>query len=444
MSRLTSDARHAWRKLVRSPGFTVVSALTLALGIGATTAIFSVVNGVLLKSLPYPEPERLVGLWHTAPGLGVLKLEQSDGSYLLYHSASRVLENSGSYMRSAVNLTGGAEAERLLSADITASLLPTMRVVPIAGRTFSEADDRPGAAPVMLVSEALWTRKFGRDPSLVGRTLQVNGRSREVIGILPARFQFPEADTKVWLPMGFDPSKVNAANFSYGALARLKPGITAKQAQADLQRLLVTLPVVYPGLMTSSMLEEAKMKVVITSLRDDIVGDIGGVLWVVLGTVGFVLLIACANVANLFLVRAESRQKEIGVRTALGAGRGEVIRQFLVEGMVLAAIGGAAGVALAAAAVRLLPSLASQLPRIAEVGIDARVMVVAMAVTIVSAILFSALPALRYGTPNLNAVLKEGGRAGTSSRERRRVRSALVVVQVALALVLLAGSGLMA
>ncbi len=442
-----NDFRHSLRKLGRAPGFTAATIFTLALGIGATTAIFSVVDGVMLRPLPYDQSARLVGLWHSAKGVGLDEVQQSDGTYLLYRKNGRAFEDIAIYQNSALTLADAArniDPRRIPAAEITASMLPTLRVKPLAGRAISEADDMPNGPLVAMLSERLWRGQFGGDPALLGRTIQINGRSREVIGILPRSFAFPLAETDIWIPMQIDPAHVNEANFNYNAIARLKAGQTIASASADVERMLALLPDVYPGPMTAGVLKSAQFHAMARPMRDDVVGDIARVLWILLGTVAVVLLIACANVANLFLVRAESRQKELAVRTALGAGRWEVLRHFLSESLILALFGGALGVAMATIGVKILKTTdAAKIPRLNEIAVDGRVMLFALGVSALAAMLFSAIPILRYGAPNLSLVLKEGGRASTGGREKHRARNALVIAQMALALVLLCGSGLM-
>ncbi|MEJ7810812.1 MAG: ABC transporter permease, partial [Gemmatimonadaceae bacterium] len=445
MSRWVQELRQVAWKLARTPGFTFVSVLTLALGIGATTAIFTVVNGVLLRPLPYPEPERLVGLWLAAPGIGVEQVGQSDGTYFVNRSEARTLEGIGVYEAGAVNLTGGSEPERVTASWITAGLLPVLGVRPAQGRWIAEAEDRPGAPPVALIGAALWRRKFGADPAIVGRIIQVDGISREIVGVMPDRFALPDAATQLWLPLAFDPAHVQAFSFNYTGVGRLRRGVSMEDARRDLQRLLPVLPERYPSFVSKDLFAKVRFATLVHPLRDDVVGDVGRVLWVILGTAGVVLLIACANVANLFLVRAEGRQKEIAVRSALGASQSDLLRLALTESLLLAAVGGALGVTLAWSGVRALVRAAPvALPRLAEVSVDARTLAVAALVAVLAGLLFSVLPILRYRAISLAGALKEGSRGSTSGRERHRARNALVVSQVALALVLLAGAGLMA
>ena len=438
-----AQIRPTLRRLARTPGFTVVSVLTLGLGIAGTTAAFSVVNAVLLRPLPYRDPDRLVQLWHTAPGVNIARVEQSDASYIQYHDkATRSFESVASYQSSAASLTGGQEPERVPSANVTASFLPTLGVRPAIGRNFTDDEDRPGGPQVAILSDALWRRRYSADPAMIGKTIQVDGNTREVVGIMPADFQ---STTELWIPMGIDRAHLSTGNFNRNAIARLRPGVTIQAAEAEMQPILMRLPDDYPGMMTRTMFEQAKIRVTVHPLREDVVGDIRPILFTVLGTVGFVLLIACANVANLFLVRAEARTKEVAVRSALGASPRSIVKLYLGESLVLSATGAALGVVLAFVALRLLLRLApAGLPRASEIAVDAASLGVAALIAVVTGLFFSAMPFIRAGKAELTPTLRDGTRGSTSGRERQRVRNAFVVAQVALALVLLVGSGLLA
>jgi predicted permease len=443
---LLSEIRPALRRLARTPGFTTISILTLALGIAGTTAAFSVVNAVLIRPLPYRDPERLVQLWHAAPGVGMTQIEQSDASYVQYRDkATRSFESVASYQFSAANLTGGQEPERVSSSNVTASFLPTLGVRPALGRNFSDDEDRPGGPAVVILSDPLWKRRYGGAQAIIGQTIQVDGTAREVVGVMPAGFGFPEATTELWLPMAIDRAHLNTGSFNRNAIGRLRPGVTIAAAEAEMKPLIDRLPDDVPGMMTRAMFEQAKIQAMLHPLRDDVIGDIRPILFTVLGTVAFVLLIACANVANLFLVRAEARTKEVAVRSALGAAPRSIVTLYLGESLVLAAAGAALGVALAYGALRLLLRLApTGLPRASEIAIDGTSLGVAVAIAIVTGLFFSAIPFIRAGKAELTPMLRDGSRGSTSGRERQKVRNAFVVAQVALALVLLVGSGLLA
>jgi predicted permease len=433
------------RQLARTPGFTLVAVLTLAIGIGANVAIFSLVHAVLIEALPFPEPERLVAVWHTAPGLDIPQFEQSDGTYVIYRRESRTLEELGIYDLRSVSLTGDGAPERLDGSGATASAFEVLRVPPALGRRFVASDERAGAEPVVLLSHALWSRRFGGARDAVGTTVRLDGETRRIVGVMPAGFRFPSAETELWVPITIDPAKLAVGNFNYRGIGRLRPGATPQAVERELSALVRRIPEEFPDeQITPGMLETARFAAKVHPLRDDVVGDVERLLWILLGSVGVILLIACANVANLFLVRAEARQREVAVRTALGATRGQIARAFLGESTALALAGGALGVLLAGLGLRvLLAAGAERIPRLEEVGIDAPVLAFALAVSLVAALLCGGFAGLRYGAPDLVPALKEGGRGDTAGRGRHRARHVLVAAQMALALVLLAGSGLM-
>ncbi len=437
--------RSLLRQLARTPGFTLVAVLTLAIGIGANVAIFSVVHAVLIEALPYPEPERLVAVWHTAPGIDMEQFEQSDGTYVIYRRESRTLEELGLYDERNLSLTGDGAPERISGAGATASALAVLRAVPALGRRFVAGDERAGAEPVVLLSHALWTRRFGGARDVLGATLRLDGVTRRVVGVMPAGFHFPSSETQLWVPLTVDPAKLAVGNFNYNGIGRLRPGTTPEAVARELSALVRRIPEEFPDeQITAGMLETARFAVEVHPLRDDVVGDVERLLWILLGSVGVILLVACANVANLFLVRAEARQREVAVRTALGATRGQIARAFLGESAALAVAGGALGVLLAALGLRLLLMIGPQrLPRLDEVGLDAPVLGFALAISLFAAFLCGGFAGLRYGAPDLVPALKEGGRGDTAGRSRHRARTLLVVAQMALALMLLVGSGLM-
>jgi predicted permease len=437
------DLRPLVRRFVRAPSFTLISLLTLALGIGATTAMFAVVNGVLLKPLPYHQPDRLVGLWHVAPGLVAEPVNQSPALHLTYRDENRVFEDIGMWADTRPTVTGLGEPERVDGMQVTDGTLRLLGVVPALGRIFAAEDVAPNAPLTTVVSWGYWQTRLGADPAVVGRTITVNGTAREIIGVLPRGFRLLDRDAALYLPLQFDPAEVILGNFSYQGLARLKPGMGVAQANADLARLLPVAAERFARGISLQMMQEAQFAPNVRPLVTDVIGDIGTVLWVLLGTVGIVLLIACANVANLFLVRAEGRYREVAVRTALGASRATIAREFLAEGVLLGLMGGAVGLVLAAGGLHLLRTIGPErLPRLHEIGIDGSVLGVALAVSIAAGALLSLLPMLRHTGAAMASGLRDGGRAG-EGRERHRARSVLVVTQLALALMLLAGSGLM-
>ncbi len=446
MAILPVRVRLVTRRLFRAPLFSAVAILTLGLGIGANAAIFSVVNGVLLKPLPFDEPERLVGVWHAAPGMNIPLLNQSPATYFVYRDEGKTFDDIGMWDNTAVTVTGIGEPERVQGLLVTDGTLGVLRVEAALGRRFSKEEDTPGTPERVMLAHGYWQRKFGGDPSVIGRGITIDGRPREIIGVLPASFRFLNNNPQIVLPFRFDRAKVFVGNFSYQAVARLKPGATIEQANADIARML---PMVMdrfplPSGFTRQMFEETKMAPNVRPLSADVIGDVGRVLWVLLGTVGLVLLIACANVANLFLVRAEGRQQELAIHTALGAGRARIAWELLSESLALALAGGAAGLLLAYAGIRTLVAVAPEgLPRLDEITIDATVLAFTAAVSLVAGLLFGLIPVLKFARPNVSGALKEGGRLSSAGRERHRARNALVVVEIALAVVLLVGSGLM-
>ncbi len=434
------------RKLSRAPLFTLLSIVTLGLGIGATSAIFSVVHGVLLKPLPFEEPEELVGVWHAAPGLGFERLNQAPAFHFTYRDESRTFDDIGMWAGSQVTITGIAEPERVPAMRVTDGTLSLLRVKPALGRIFSAEDDAPGGAETAILSYGYWQRRFGGDSGVVGRTLEVNGRPTVIVGILPPEFRFLRFDPSVFIPFRFDRSELFIGNFSYQGVARLKKGSSIADANADVARMipLATERFPFPSGFTPEMLKDARFGPNLRPLEEDVVGDVGRTLWILLGTVGLVLLIACANVANLFLVRAEGRQRELALRTALGANRARVAKELLGESISLGLLGGIAGLGVAYAAIRVLLALAPEtLPRLEEIGIDVTVLAFTLVLSLVSGVFFGLAPLFKYTRPNVAGALKEGGRTASEGRDRQRARGALVVTQVALALVLLVGAGLM-
>src|SRR5688572_107398 len=446
-----ASIRFAWRSLLRTPAFTVSAVLTLVLGIGASVAIFAVVNGVLLRPLPYGAPDRLVGIWHDLPGVSIDKGNQTAGTFFAYQRLTKSIDNIGLSQAGAVNVAapgGDGEPQRLTSASITASLIPTLDVAPLLGRNFIDAEDRPNGPNVVIIGEALWRSRFGADSAIVGRVIEVNGRSREIVGVMPARFRYPSADTRLWFPLQLDPNAESGGGFNFDGVARLKDGVTLEAARRDfamaLARVGELFPNMAPGVPWTMVLEQAKPSPLLIPLREDQTSSIARTLWMVAAAAGLVLLVACANVANLVLVRADSRQRELAVREALGAGRARVLGHFLSESLVMALLSGALGVAVAWVAIRALVLAGpADIPRLAELRIDAPTVLVAILVSLLAAAITSIIPALRLGRAPLSSTLRDGGRGGTSGRAQRRLRGAMVSVQIALALVVLAGSGLL-
>ena len=447
----SSFLRPAWRSLRRAPAFAITAAATLVIGIGAAVAIFALVNGVLLRPLPYGNSDRLVGAWHDLPGVSIHKANQTVKTYLTYKKLSRSIEGIGIYSAEAVNVSepgGGTEPQRISSAFMTASVIPLLQVSPILGRTFTEAEDLPKGPAVVVIGERMWRSRFGANRGVLGRPLEVNGQTRTIIGVMPEQFRFPTARTQLWLPYQLDPNDPFGGGFSYDGIARLKPGISVAAAQRDfaavLPRIVEISPNMAPGVPTQMLLDQAKPAPFLVPMREDITGPIAKTLWIVAAAAALVLLVACANVTNLILVRADARQRELAVREALGAGRARVLAHFLAESAVITALAGVVGLGLAAAAIRLLVSAGPRdIPRLAEVGVDWATIVFAIVVSVFVALTCSVIPALRLGRVRLSSALREGGRGGTASRVQQRVRSTLVAAQIALALVALSSSGLL-
>ena len=438
--------KHSLRRLFKTPAFALTAIITVGAAIGANALIFSVVNGVILKPLPYPDPASLVGMWHVAPGVMPGPLQQSAGTYFMEREAAQSFTDVGLWDDGSVTVTGRGEPEQVDSLSVTDGTLPILGIRPSAGRLFSKEDDLPKGPWVAIISYRYWQRAFNGDPSAVGQSLVVNGRPREIIGVLPDGFRFLRANPAGVLPFKLDRATTQALGFNYQGIARLKPGVTMAQANADVGRLMPTLIDRFPmppGF-TRQMFEDAKMGPLVRPLDVDVIGDIGKMLWILLGTVGLVLLVACANVANLFLVRAEARQQELAIRLALGAESRQVAWQLMSESLLIAALGGVLGIALAYGGIQLLLYLQpAQLPRLNEISIDPMVLFFTGGISLVAGLLFGAIPIVKYARPHLAAALKDSSRGSSEGRERHRARNTLVVAQIALATVLLVASGLM-
>jgi putative ABC transport system permease protein len=441
---LWRDVKFSLRTMLRRPAATGITLLTIALGIGATTATFSIVNAVLFRPLPYPEPQALVGVWlaSAAPGRELDNLALSASMYLTFRDENRTFESFGVWNNGAASVTGLGDPEEVSTLRVTSEILPALRVPPILGRWFSAADDSPEGAETIILTHDYWQRRLGGDPQVVGQTITMDSRPREVIGVMPQEFRFLNLAPAVILPQRFDRSALPPnTSFNYQGLARLKAGVTPDEAGADVARML-PLWVEAFGI-DRLIVDNARLGPSLRGLKLDVVGDVGNALWVLMGTVGVVLLIACANVANLLLVKATGRRQELAVRAALGAGRKRIARELLVESVLLGLIGGVLGLGAAQGALRLLVALApGDLPRLAEVSLDPVVLGFALFVSLSSGLLFGVIPVLKHARAGIAMPLR-GGRSGGHTRERQLSQRTLVVVQVALALVVLVGSGLM-
>jgi putative ABC transport system permease protein len=434
LEELLADLRFAARMCSKHTGFAAATVLTLALGIGASTAVFSVVYGVLLKPLPFPEAERLVSVLHRAPAVNLDEVNQGPATWFTYLDNQRSFDAIGAWESDEVSITGRGDPEQVEVLTVSHTTLPLLRVQPLVGRFFRAEDDAPGSPPRAVMSYGYWQSRFGGAEDVVGQTLEVDGVPAEIIGVLPSSFRFLDSDPAVLLPMGLDRAEATSFGFDFQVLARLKPGVTLAEANADVARMIPLLPPAF---------EAMQLQPFVRPLADDVVGDIGRILWILLAAVGLVLVIACGNVANLFLIRAEGRQQELAMRAALGASRGRIARVLLSESILLAVGGGVLGLVLAQAALGLLRRIApADLPRLEEIGIDPTVLLFTLAISLVSGAVFGLFAVVRFGAPSISA-LKEGGRSASDAPGRHRTRNALVVVQIALALMLMIASGLM-
>ncbi len=440
METLLSDIRYGFRMILKSPGFTIVAVLALALGIGANSAIFSVVNAVLLRALPFEQQEQLVHVWGTHVKRGTDRNAASYLDFADFRDQNQVFEHMAGYTESVVILTGVDAPEQLSGTFASGDLFAVLKARPALGRVFTHEDEPPTSVRVAVISYGLWQRRFAGDTKLIGQQIMLDGVSRTVIGVMPPDFAFPlEAKkTEFWIPINptTETNKERGAHY-LSVIARLKPGVSLQQAQAEMTTIASRLEQQYPD-------KNAGRGISLISMYENVVGKIRTTLLILLGAVGFVLLIACANVANLLLARAASRQKEIAIRTALGANRWRIVRQLLTESILLSVVGGGLGLLLALWGLDLLVSvMPADLPRMKEIGLDGRVLSFTLLISVLTGIIFGLAPALQASRTELNESLKEGGRSSTEGIRRNRVRSLLVVSQVALSLVLLIGAGLL-
>ena len=448
---LRQNITYACRSLTRAPLFSAAVILTLAIGIGAAAAIFAVVNAVLLRPLPYEHPEQLVGAWLDMAPLSLKHMLQSAGTYRTFKQYAHTVQGVAAHQDGSLSIAdpnGGTEPARISVEFMTANAIPLLGVQAIRGRPFNEAEDQPRAPTVAVISERLWRTRFGATADVIGKKVVLGSELAEIIGVMPERFRFPSAAIDVWLPLRLDPNDPFPGGFNYTVFARLKPGVSLEAARREfasvLPRVVDVAPNFAPSVSAKMVLAQAKPVSRLVPMRDDVIGDAARTLWMVAATALLVLLVTCANVANLLLVRADARHRELSVRTALGAGRARVLAHFLTEAAVLACISAALGIAAAIVAVRLLVHAGpSAIPRLAEIRVDGSVVAFTIFVAVVVAAVCSAFPAVRFLRGNPLAGLRDGGRGGTAGGRRQRTRSALVVAQVALALVVLAASGLL-
>ncbi|HEX5480533.1 MAG TPA: ABC transporter permease [Dehalococcoidia bacterium] len=446
--RLTSELRFAARRLRRAPTFAAAVVLVLALGIGATTAVFSLVNGILLEPLPYPHPARLVRLTHTVSNTALATVDQSDATLLLYQSQTRAFTGVAAWRFDDGDLAPSGAAQRAIrvgGARVTANFFDVLGVHPALGRAFNPGEDRPRHNGVVVLSNRIWQERFHGDPGVIGRQIVVNNVPRTIVGIMPPHFAYPASQVELWLPLSLDPAHTYPATFNLIGIARLKPGVSTEAARADLARVLPHVVDYIRGGASPAAWQQAHVAPQVQSLRDSIVGPVSHLVWLVFGSVLLVLLVACTNVAGLFLVRAERAQMELAVRGALGSGFMGMLAPALSEAVLLSAVGGGAGVLLAAITMKMARSAASalSLPRLEDVRLGAPVLLFALGITALCALFVSVLPLLRARRLSLAQLLRGAGAGTTGGRSHHRSRDTLVVAQIALALVLVASSGLM-
>jgi len=451
LESLFADLKLTLRRLGRSPGFTVTVLLTLAIGIGANTAVFSIINRVMLEPLPYPQSNQLVSLFLNAPGAGGLAsfrtgLQLSKSMYVTFSDHNQSFQSMGIWFSQRANVTGVARPEEVRSTIVSDGILQTLEIPALRGRWFSQAEQDPRGPKAVMLSYGYWQRRFGGDPSVIGRTIQVDAQPREIVGVMPRGFRVVDEDFDLLLPMGVDRTHEILAGFGANGIARLKPGVSIAQADADVSRLVnVWMNSWSNGPGTNSHWYEIwRITPAFHSLKQHVIGNVSSVLWVVMATVGLVLLIACANIANLLLVRADSRQHELSIRAALGAGRTRLARELLLESVTLGLIGGLLAIGIAYAGLRVLVAVGpANLPRLTEISLDARSLGFTFLLSVLSGLFFGAIPVWRYARAAAPLMLGATSRTATAGRARHRSRNVLVVAQTAMALVLLVSAVLM-
>jgi predicted permease len=451
LERLLADLKFTFRRLRKSPGFAVTVLLTLAIGIGANTAVFSVVDGVLLKPLPYPRAGELAGLWLEAPGASGLTnfesgLRLSPSMYFTFADHNRTFASLGVWVPATANVTGVAQPEQVHTIFISDGVLQTLGVPAAVGRWLSAEDQDPHGAKRVMLSYGYWQRRFGGDRGVIGRSIEIDGETREIVGVMPRGFRVVDNDFDLLAPLQFDRGQLKLAPFGYNGIGRLKAGVSLAQADADVSGLMEVWMHSYSNGPGTNPFYYRRWRITpaFRSLKEQVIGNVSSVLWVVMATVGLVMLIACVNIANLLLVRAESRQHELSIRAALGAGRGRIARELLFESVTLGLLGGVFALGVAYAGLRLLVAIGpADMPRMSEISLDWRGVAFTLALSVISGLLFGAIPALRYARGGAAGVLSGSSRTASTSRSRNRARNVLVVAQVAMALVLLVSALLM-
>ena len=448
---LSRSLRQMLRTLRRNPMFATATLLTLALGIGANTAVFSVVNSVLLKPLPYPNAGELVSIQHTAPGApGLISasgdLRLSASMYFTYADNNRSFQEIGAWGAGYATVTGQGEPEELPTVGVTYGVLQALQVQPVAGRWLSKEDQTPGAPRTVMLGYGYWQRRFGGDPSVIGRSINIGSQPTRVVGVMPQGFRMVDTEVELILPYAFDRGRLILPGFAFRSIARLRPGVSIEEAGTDISRMVPIWMRSWPAPqgVNPNNWESWRITPALRPLEQDVIGSVRSVLWVVMATIGIVLLIVCANVANLLLVRADARHQELAVRAALGAGWGRIVGELLLESVSLSLLGGVFGLVFADVALRFLIAIdPASLPRLDEIAIDLPVLAFTFGISLMAGLLFGLIPALKYAGPQISLTLRSGGRSASQTRERHHARNVLVVVQVALALVLLVSSGLM-